>query len=111
MVLDFNFNYLGDIMGLPAYSGGNTRGYRLEGKLYFFEFSPYRGYSLRQVQNGDTCIDCSDGQLFRDVCIADDNLIIKKCENSHIVSFRFTDSAKGLAIDLPNRKEYENNLK
>jgi hypothetical protein len=108
VVLDFNFNYLGDIMGLPAYSGGNTRGYRLEGKLYFFEFSPYRGYSLRQVQNGDTCIDCSDGQTFRDACIADDNLVMVK---ESTIFFRFTDSAKGLAIDLPNRKEYENNLK
>ncbi len=95
-------------MGLPAYSGGNTRGYRLEGKLYFFEFSPYRGYSLRQVQNGDTCIDCSDGQTFRDACIADDNLVMVK---ESTIFFRFTDSAKGLAIDLPNRKEYENNLK
>lgn len=92
-------------MGLPAYSGGNTRGYKLGDKLYFFEFSPYRGYSLRQVQDGDTCLDCSDGQTFRDYANTDDNLeVVDK-------TFKFTDMAKSLAVDLPTQAEYENNLK
>jgi hypothetical protein len=95
-------------MGLPAYSGGNTRGYRLDNKLYFFEFSPYRGYSLRQVQIGKKCLDCSDGQSFRDYANTDNNLVMVK---ESTIFFRFTDKAKSLAVDLPNRKEYEKNVK
>lgn len=91
-------------MGLPAYSGGNTRGFRLDNKLYFFEFSSARGFYLRQVQNGDTCLDCSDGQSFRDYAIADDNL-------EGDTYFKFTTDAKALAIKLPTQQQYENNLK
>jgi len=92
-------------MGLPAYSGGNTRGYKLGDKLYFFEFSPYRGYSLRQVQIGKKCLDCSDGQTFRDYANNDDNIeVVDK-------TFRFTARAKSLAVDLPTQAEYEKNLK
>lgn len=92
-------------MGLPAYSGGNTKGYRLDNKLYFFEFSSYNGYRLRQVQFDDTLLDCSDGQTFRDYANNDDNLeVVDK-------TFRFTDRAKSLAVALPSQKEYEENLK
>ena len=92
-------------MGLPAYSGGNTRGFSLDNKIYFFEFSSARGFYLRQVQMGDTCLDCSDGQIFRDYAIADGNL--QGYENT----FKFTDDAKALAVALPSQREYENNLK
>jgi hypothetical protein len=106
------FNYSEDIMGLPAYSGGNTRGYRLAGKLYFFEYSSHRGYFLRQVQfDDDTCLDCSDGDSFRDYCITDYNLAVSHYDNLETFYFRFTDRAKSLAVALPSQKEYENNLK
>lgn len=93
-------------MGLPAYSGGNTRGFSLDNKLYFFEFRKHiGGYFLRQVQMGDTCLDCSDGQSFRDYANGDDNL--EGYENT----FKFTDDATALAVALPSQAEYENNLK
>lgn len=91
-------------MALPAYSGGNTRGYQLGDKLYFFEFSAARGFYLRQGQNGDACFDCSDGQSFRDYCQSDDNLIGD-------TYFRFIDSVKALAVELPSQAEYEQQLK
>lgn len=93
-------------MALPAYSGGNIRSYSIDGTMYFFEVRKHiGGYFLRQVQKGDTCLDCSDGQSFRDYAIADGNL--QGYENT----FKFTADAKALAIELPTQQQYENNLK
>lgn len=93
-------------MALPAYSGGNIRSYNIDGTMYFFEVRKHiGGYFLRQVQNGDTCLDCSDGQSFRDYAIADGNL--QGYENT----FKFTADATALAIELPTQQQYENNLK